>query len=303
MGGPGTVVLDAPPHMGDRIACTLGEVESLLKKLEARYSRYRADSLISLINASAGSGRSVALDQESAALFDLAAALWQQSGGLFDVTSGVLRKIWDFERGRVANVDRLEHYRQLVGWDKVELTGQSIRLPLVGMEVDLGGLVKEYAADAAMERIRSAGFTSALIELAGDVRTLGKQGDGSMWRVGIRDPFDSGASLCTVLLSSTALASSGGYERQITYQGRRLSHLLDPRAGIPVEAPVSVSVLAEQCLVAGAIATVATLKPLHDAVSWLQQADVPWLLIDYQGEIYGPLADVIDASSHHCSWA
>lgn len=293
MGGPATLVLDAPSARTDEATAILTQAQRTLQRIEARYSRYVPDSLVSQINAAAGSHSPVALDQEAAALFGLAASMWQQSEGLFDVTAGGLRSVWDFEQGRIGDVARLDQCLSLVGWDKVCFTGESIALPEPGMQVDLGGLVKEYAADTVIAALSAAGFSSALVELAGDVAALGCQGNGSPWRVGIRDPSQPESSLFTLLLDNAALASSGGYMRKIHYQGRLYSHFLNPRTGWPLEAPVSVSVLAEQCLIAGAVSTIAALKPAAEATSWLQHAGLPWLLVDADATTRGPLSGAL----------
>ena len=138
-----------------------------------------ADSLISTINTRAGSGDFTRLDLESETLLEVADQLWHSSGGLFDITSGVLRKAWRFDATHIpVDVSQLASLQDKVGWEKVERTAQGIHLPVKGMEIDLGGLVKEYAADSAVSLLRDHGVTSGLIELAGDVATIGCQPSG-----------------------------------------------------------------------------------------------------------------------------
>ena len=162
------------------------------------------------------------------------------------------------------------------------------------MEIDLGGLAKEYAADSAISLMRNLNVTSALIELAGDVATIGDSQDGTPWRVGIQDPGGVG-SLYTVQLSSAAIATSGNYARRIDHQGKRYGHLLNPRTGWPVEGPTSVSVLDSHCLTAGAVATVACLHSDEKAHEWLEHAGLPWLMVSSTGKRIGPIADRIAA--------
>ena len=163
------------------------------------------------------------------------------------------------------------------------------------MEIDLGGLAKEYAADSAISLMRNLNVTSALIELAGDVATIGESQDGTPWRVGVQDP-DGVGSLCTVQLSSAAIATSGNYARRIDHQGKRYGHLLNPRTGWPVEGPTSVSVLDSHCLTAGAVATVACLHSDEKAREWLEHAGLPWLMVSSAGKRTGPIADRIAAA-------
>ena len=236
MGGPARLVMNCTSEQKLDLGSAAQQVRALLEALEARYSRYRAGSIVSLINQRAGSDIFTEVDTETQALLGLAGRLWDASGGLFDITSGPLRQAWDFRADGAADPTRIDSARLLVGWEKIEWQASSLHLPTPGMEIDLGGLAKEYAADSAISLMRNLNVTSALIELAGDVATIGESEDGTPWRVGVRDP-DGVGSLCTVRLSSAAIATSGNYARRIDHQGKRYGHLLNPRTGWPVEGP------------------------------------------------------------------
>ena len=290
MGGPASIVIDDDSPPSDGHGALFTSLHSRLNQLESRYSRFQADSLVNLINRRAGSGMPTEVDTETATLLNFAAELWLASEGLFDITSGVLRKAWDFRPGGSASPTRLAECLPKVGWDLVEYEKDTIHLPLEGMEIDLGGIVKEYAADCIAALIRHAGASSALVDLSGDVVAVGNQGNGQPWQVGIRDP-DGGDALLTLSLCDTAVATSGNYARTIEYAGRKLGHLLDPRTGWPVEGPISVSALDRQCLTAGAIATVACLKSDSQAARWLEDADLPWLMMKSCGNLCGPLLE------------
>jgi len=132
-----------------RAAALAAQAIAEVRRIETKYSRYRADSVVSRINASAGSGCVVAVDEETARLLDFAAGLWAESDGLFDITSGTLRKAWDFRARRMPAPGELEALLRLVGWSRVRWSGEAIALPLAGMEIDFGGFGKEYAADRA----------------------------------------------------------------------------------------------------------------------------------------------------------
>jgi len=294
MGGPASIVIDDASLRSDGHEALFNSLHSRLNELESRYSRFQADSLINLINLRAGSGVPTEVDTETATLLNFAAELWLASEGLFDITSGALRKAWDFRRGGVASPARLAECLPKIGWDLVEYENDAIHLPLEGMEIDLGGIVKEYAVDCVAALIRKAGATSALVELAGDVAAVGNQANGQPWRVSIRDP-DGGDALLTLSLCDTAAATSGNYARTINHAGRRLSHFLDPYTGWPVDGPISVTTLDRQCLTAGAIATVACLKPDSKAQHWLEDAGLPWLMMKSCGNLSGPL---LRAASH-----
>ena len=288
MGGPATLVM-TPPERGTS-ASLVSTVQSHLAALERRYSRYLADSLVSTINRRAGSGKVTRLDSESEALLEVADQLWRSSAGLFDITSGVLRKAWRFDaEATPVDLSQLETLQSKVGWEKVERTREGVYLPVKGMEIDLGGLVKEYAADCAMGLLRDHGVTSALIELAGDVATIGCQPSGMPWRVGIRAP-QGGDALGGIALSNAAAATSGNYARTLQFNGRTYGHLLNPHTGWPVEGPTSVTVIGENCLSAGAVSTIACLQSPQAAMNWLSDAGLPWLMIDDEAVCSGPLA-------------
>ncbi|MDG1065295.1 MAG: FAD:protein FMN transferase [Luminiphilus sp.] len=290
MGGPARLVIEhAPDHAASaRVACQA--VEALLRDLEARYSRYREDSLISQINRLAGTGKLTTVDEETLALLEFCERLWEQSQGLFDPTAGILRQVWDFSRGQQGDVSELPNLLGKVSWTKVVQSEEGIALSDAGMELDFGGIVKEYGADKAAQSLRDSGFNHALIELAGDIVAVGNKCSGAPWQVGISDPDAPSETLVTIELSNCALATSGDYQRFIEINGRRYSHFLNPHTGWPVEGAASVSVISDSCLTAGAVATVACLNASEGATAWLTTAGLPWLRVEQAGECSGPLA-------------
>jgi thiamine biosynthesis lipoprotein len=231
-----------------------------VQRIEAKYSRYRDDSVTTRINRAAGDA-AVPIDAETRALLDYAQRCHELSGGLFDITSGVLRRAWDFrkEPPQLPDAKTLVAARALIGWTGVERDESSVRLPRRGMEIDFGGIGKEYAADRAATILQDAGVTHGLVNLAGDVRALGTQPDGAPWRVGIQHPRREGGVIACVELAGGAVATSGDYERYFDLDGRRYCHILNPRTGMPAAHWQSVSVVAPLCVVAGSCATIAML--------------------------------------------
>lgn len=258
-------------------------------RIEARYSRYRPESVVSRINAAAGS--SVGIDAETRGLLAYADACFLQSGGLFDATSGVLRRAWRFDEGRVPDDAEIAPLLRLIGWGRVDLGEASVRLPDRGMELDFGGFGKEYAVDRAAAVLREAGVESALVNLAGDVMILGPQPDGSAWRVGIRHPRRDGELVATLPVSSGALATSGDYERFTEVNGVRHCHVLDPRTGRSARGFQSVTVHAQSCLVAGSASTIAMLKGRDGGLAWLRDLGLAHFCVLEDGSIvdaFGP---------------
>lgn len=256
--------------------------------IEARYSRYRADSLLSAINRAAGEGRAITVDEETAALLDYAETCWRESDGLFDVTSGLLRRAWNFQAGVLPAAGAVEALLPRVGWDKLVWRRPRLEFPVAGMELDFGGIGKEYAADRAATLCLEAGVRHGLVDFGGDLRIVGPHPDGTPWPVGIQHPRDAGARLASLALSAGALASSGDYERFIEIGGRRYSHILDPRTGWPVEGLATVSVVAPHCLIAGSACTIAMLKG-REGAAWLEALGLPHLWADGRGGAGGNL--------------
>jgi FAD:protein FMN transferase len=258
--------LDA--RMAERAAASAMEE---VMRIEAKYSRYRADSLVSRINAAAG-GAPVAIDEETSKLLDFADACHRDSGGAFDITSGVLRCAWDFKSGRIPGDAQVRRCLPLIGWGRVERGGDTVRLPQRGMEIDFGGFGKEYAVDRAALLLQIGGAHNALVNLAGDLSILGAQPGDEPWRVGIRHPRKPGVALASLPVRSGGVATSGDYERYIEVDGERHCHVLDPRTGRSARGFQSVTVHASTCLVAGSASTIAMLKGREAGLEWLRSS-------------------------------
>lgn len=282
MGGGNEITLAAPDAITAKrgFETAIGEV----MRIEAKYSRYRPDSLISMINASAG-GSPILCDEETCHLLDFAEHLYRQSGGLFDITSGILRSAWNFASPALPADDVLRNALALVGWQRVERTGAAIRMPEVGMEIDFGGFGKEYAADRAALLLRQQGFAHGYVNLGGDLCAIGPQPAGAPWLIGIADPRQPGKVIATIPLTQGALATSGDYEKYFDLDGRRYCHVLNPHTGYPASRWRSVSVLAPLCIAAGSYSTVAMLKE-DDGLAFLDGTGVSYLAVDHQGGIH-----------------
>lgn len=257
-------------------------------RIEQSYSRYRDDSIIGRINAAAGRDP-LSVDSETEALLDYAATAYTESGRLFDISSGVLREVWNFKLGQLPSPAAVAFCLKRVGWEKV--FWQAPRIALAeNMQLDFGGFGKEYAADRAAQICVEMGIAHGLVELGGDIRVIGPHPDGSAWQVGVRNPRDPEQALAVIPLKSGGLASSGDYERYMIIDGKRYSHILNPRTGCPVDSPMAgVTVVAPLCLLAGTAATVAMLQGESGAPVWLEEMGLPHLWIDQQGEMGGDL--------------
>lgn len=286
MGSPCEIQVQAASTAEAERACVAMRAE--IERLEARYSRYRPDSLLAAINQVGAAGGSLELDDETAALMDYAAACHAQSDGLFDISSGVLRQAWDFRSGRLPEPGTVAALLARVGWHKLVWQRPVLTLP-PGMELDFGGVVKEYAADRAAGVCREHGVGHGLVNLGGDICVIGAQRDGTPWRIGVRDPRTPETVGSVVPLRAGAIASSGDYERCMLIDGVRYGHILDPKSGWPVRHLAAVTVVGPCALVAGSAATIALLKG-RAGPSWLAALGLPHVWIDTRGRVGGPLA-------------
>jgi thiamine biosynthesis lipoprotein len=226
-------------------------------RIEAKWSRYLPGNLVDRINRA--EGEPVPVDEETARLLDFAALVWSDSDGRFDLTSGVLRRAWRFDGSdRIPTVEAVAVLLPLVGWDKVRWQAPLLTL-LPGMEIDFGGIGKEYAVDRALAELMRATTLPVMVNFGGDLAVSAPRLNGEPWRVGI-DNGDPAIPTPLVRVSSGAVTTSGDAHRFLLKDGIRYPHVLDPRTGWPVmEAPHSVTVAAGTCSEAGALSTLAML--------------------------------------------
>jgi thiamine biosynthesis lipoprotein len=277
MGGDCSLLLYAAQENVAERAAEAAMVE--VWRIEAAYSRYRDDNALAEINRAALQGATIEVNEETAGLLDYAFACYRKSNGLFDVSSGILRKVWDFTSSCLPEQEKLALLLPQIGLDKIIWQVPQLSFPISGMELDFGGIGKEYAADRVADICHAMRIESGLIDLGGDICVLGPHPDGSAWQIGIRHPRNQEASLRTLSIMSGAVATSGDYERYIEVDGKRYCHILNPLTGWPTEGLSSVTVLADQCLVAGSLATIAMLKGTTGP-DWLSRLGVLHLWMD-----------------------
>jgi len=253
-------------------------------RIETKYSRYRADSIISKINSNS-SKEAIRCDDETWSLFEYANTLFQASEGLFDITSGILRRVWNFKEKKRPSDDELAQVLPLIGWQDVVREDKKIFLPKSGMEIDFGGFGKEYAADRAASILSHKGVRSGYVNLGGDMRVIGPKLDGQAWMIGIQDPRQKGSLIATIPVEAGGLATSGDYEKFFELDGKRYCHILNPKTGQPVSYWRSISVLSSFSVVSGNCTTIAMLKE-SSGQAYLESTGLRYLAIDQEGEIF-----------------
>lgn len=226
-------------------------------RIEQKFSRYRDDNIVYRINTSADS---VNVDAETARLLDFAQTCYHISDGLFDITSGVLRQAWNFSAGSdIPQQQQVEALLPLIGWHKISWRNQQLQVPL-GMEIDFGGIGKEFAVDSVHSLISQQTDSSFLVNFGGDCHASGPQEDGSSWITGIENPRKPGDASAIIRLRQGALATSGDVYKFVRHDGVRYGHILNPKTGWPAtDSPMSVTVAAPTCTEAGIMSTLAML--------------------------------------------
>ena len=253
-----------------------------VRRIEHKFSRYRSDSILAYIHRHPG--RPVSVDAETGMMLDFAHKAWQLSHGLFDVTSGLLRKIWTFDGSdRIPSRKQAKALLPYIGWHKVTWQPPSITLPC-HMELDFGGFGKEYAADRAIELIRTAYDLPVMVNLGGDLRVSRNLRHKPCWEVMIAPTADGKTDNLEkrcFQLQQGAVVTSGNTHRFLLRNGVRYSHILNPRTGWPVSRPpASVTVGGKTCLEAGLMATLAMLQGRKAAAFLAAQGVKYW--VQYQ---------------------
>ena len=234
-------------------ACAEGQ------RIDRKFSRYRSDSLVHAIHAARG--KPVRVDDETARLLDYGAVLWRLSEGRFDLTSGVLRQAWNFDEGPVvAEPGRIPELLERIGWQRVTWEPPFLSLP-EGMEIDFGGIGKEYAVDLVADWAAAQSDCPVLVNFGGDLRCTGAAPKSGAWMIGIESIEAFGEAARRIELKSGAIATSGDARRHIEIEGIRYGHIFDARTGWPATgSPRSITVAADTCSQAGSYSTLAMLQ-------------------------------------------
>ena len=244
-------------------------------RIEQKFSRYRDDNIIFEINNAQGS--TVEVDEETAKMLDFAQQCYELSNHKFDITSGILGKAWTFDGSdRVPDQSQIDQILQQVGWHRVSWQKPGFSMQ-PGMQIDLGGIAKEYAVDQSAQLIHGAIAEPVLVNYGGDIFATAPRTADTPWVIGVDDPMHTGQqAIGKIQLFQGGLATSGDARRFLLKDGIRYSHILDPETGWPIaNAPRSVTVVANSCLEAGMLASFAILHG-DKAEDFLQQQDVTY---------------------------
>ena len=239
---------------GDDAEQALADCADRLKELEAMWSV--TDEGSDIYKADHSGGAPVAVSAETAGLVSFAVDMNRRTEGALDISVYPVLAEWGFttQKYHVPSDERIAELMKNVDASRVEVSDGVLTVPR-DMMIDLGAVGKGQAADIICDLLKSRGVTSAILDLGGNVQTVGSKPDGSNWKVGIRDPECEGV-ICTVEIGNAAVVTSGGYERQFTENGVSYHHIIDPKTGKPAQGDfVSVTVIGDSGKYCDALST------------------------------------------------
>jgi len=275
MGTLATLTAVAPNPELARAAVDAGYAK--LEAVERQMSDYREDSEIGRLN-HLEPGRAIALSPETFECVQTALQVAEASGGAFDVTCRPLIGLWKeaASAGRPPTDEQIVQAVARVGWHKIELNAaeRTVHAAAIGVQVDLGGIAKGFSLDLAAQAMKRAGAAASLGDVGGDVLATGRQAGGRPWRVGIQHPFKAGV-ISKLELVDRAVATSGVQQRFFEIEGRRYSHIVDPRTGRPAAAAPCVTVIASDGMTADAWATAFSVLSIEEGKALLAAGKTP----------------------------
>ena len=255
----------------------LDQCLNLCKDYENMFSKSISSSDIGRINAAAG--RPVKVSDETIELLNQAIHYSELSNGLFDVTIEAVNSLWDFNSEAAAENAAMPPSRAAidaalphVDFRNIQISGNTVTLLDPDASIDLGGIAKGYIADRLKEFLLEQGVRSAIIDLGGNILTIGHKPDGSPYHVGIKRPFDQNGDIITsVSIADQSVVTSGTYERYFTYQGKMYHHILSPSTGYPADNDLnSVSIIAASSVDCDALSTICLLSGLNDGMQLIE---------------------------------
>jgi thiamine biosynthesis lipoprotein len=251
----------------------------MMRKITAEANRHNKDSTVTKINQQAGI-KAVKVNHEILTIIKNAKKYGKLTEGKFDITIAPVIELWGFgtEKKSVPDLKRIEENLKLVDYQNIIINEEksTVMLAKQGMKIDLGGIAKGYIVDRAAEDLKKAGINSALINVGGNIRTIGVKADGQKWRLGIRNPRDKEEDpddnyLDVIKVEDANVVTSGDYERYFKEEGQRYHHILDPDTGYPSRDLASVTIVSDSSFKADILSTALFILGFKKAKSYIQK--------------------------------
>jgi thiamine biosynthesis lipoprotein len=261
-----------------------------VKRVENLISDWIPTTQISQVNKNAGI-KPVKVNKEVFDLVERAIKVSKITSGAFDISYASMDKIWKFDGSMKAmpTEEAIKKSVSKIGYKNIILDSkkQTIFLKNEGMKLGLGGIGQGFIADKIKALLQSKGCISGIVNVSGDINTWGKQPDGKLWTVAIVNPMNKNKIFATFPLEDSAVETSGSYEKFVTFNGVRYSHIIDPRSGYPAQGVVSVSVFAKQTEIADALATGIFVLGVEVGLDLVNQLKgIECVIVDDKGKIH-----------------
>lgn len=264
------------------------EIEGIMQnvfRLEALFSTTDPNSEVSAINA--GEGKDISVSPDTLAVLQTALEISYDTDGAFDITAYPAVKAWGFTQSayRVPTEDEIASLLERIDFERISISDGTVSIP-AGMEIDLGGIAKGYTGDVLVSALREKGVGSALLSLGGNIAVIGRKPDGSLWKIGVRDPLNSSQNIGYVQIEDANIITSGGYERYFEDDdGNIWWHIIDPDTGYPTKSGlVSVTVIGKNGAQCDALSTALFVMGADKAAAYLcMQTDVEAILVRDDG--------------------
>ena len=272
-------------------AARIEEAIAEIRRIEKLLTTFDDNSQTNLINQHAGI-RAVKVDREVFDLVQRSKKISSLTQGAFDITYGsVDKKLWNFDSTMTALPDKVSAKKmvQLINYNNILLDEKecTVFLKEKGMRIGFGGIGKGYAAERAKHILRKNGVESGIVNAAGDLAAWGYQPNGKEWTIGIADPDAVRRPFSYLSITGMAIATSGNYEKFVMIDGKRYSHTIDPKTGLPVSGIKSVTIICPNAEIADAMATPVMIMGVKAGLNLINQVKgIECIIIDDDNKIY-----------------
>ncbi len=260
-----------------------------ITRIEKLISSWDVNSQTSAINRNAGI-KPIKVDAELFQLIERAIGISKLTDGAFDISYASMDRIWKFDGSmtEMPSEDEIAASVAKVGFENIILNKENstVFLKLEGMKIGFGAIGKGYAADKAKALLMAKGMSSGIINASGDMNTWGKQSNGNEWKVAITNPMDKNKVFALLPITDGAVVTSGNYEKYVNFNGKRYTHIIDPRTGYPSSGIISVTVFAPKAELADALATSVFVMGKETGLDRINQLPkIECIIIDDKGNI------------------
>ncbi len=282
-----TVVEEKEAQANNYIQMAIDEI----KRIEQLFTTYNELSQTNLINQNAGI-KPVVVDKEVFDLIERSIAISNITQGAFDISYGSIDKsLWNFDKSmtQLPSAEDAKKMVHLINYQNILLNkeNQTVFLKEKGMRIGFGGIGKGYAAEMAKKILIQNNVKSGIINASGDITTWGMQPNGKPWTIGIANPDQPKSAFSYIEISNKAIATSGNYEKYITINGKKYSHTIDPKTGLPITGIKSVTVISNNAEFADAMATPIAVMGISAGLYLINQIpDLYCIIIDDNNKIY-----------------